>query len=153
MQFDFVFFVPLAAVALAVLYPLRDRALRFPNPMASSRIRRILLRRLAVVVMPLASLIAVLIPFQGLSNISKALILCAMILVPAIVVHQYLNIYFRNRRKVKREIQADSIYKPATKIRRKIAKSTRVIPSEKSLTLREKTQRNIELVEQMKQQD
>lgn len=152
MKFDFVMLLPLAAIALAVSFPLSYKKSHFPDPFASGRYRRMLLRRLAVVVVPLASLIAVFIPFQGLNNISKALILCAMILAPAIGFHHYLNISYRNKRIAHINANSNSHYDVPSRIQRKIARSTKGTPSELRLISYEKTMRNIQLVEQLKDQ-
>jgi len=91
MNFDLVLLLPLAAMFLAVFYPLVKRDPYIPESFKSGRYRQIKLRQLIVTVLPIAALVAVLLPIPNVPNLIIGLALAGIVLIPAFFVHLYFN--------------------------------------------------------------
>lgn len=108
MNFDFVLLLPLLAIALAVVFPLFRVGRYTRRSVKSRRYRRILLGRLAVFVLPIATLIVMYLPFPEIPRfaefdvpakallITKALLICAAVLIPAFLAIMLMTL--RNRK-------------------------------------------------------
>ncbi|MFK7854110.1 MAG: hypothetical protein AB8B79_08360, partial [Granulosicoccus sp.] len=94
MKFDLVYALPVLALVLAASYPLLKYDPNAPKSFKSRRRRRNLLGRLTVVTLLVSTVLAFLIPFPGLSNLLKALLLCAIVLIPAVLVHGYMTLRY-----------------------------------------------------------
>jgi len=104
-EFDFVFLLPLIAVAIGVFYPLSVTVVHTTKSLKKPQVRVIMLRRLVIFVLLVSTIMAIMFPFHGLSNIAKALLLCAAVLLPAYVAHVYLKISGKLSGKRRREVR------------------------------------------------
>lgn len=98
MKFDFVYLLPAIAIGLVIFYPIFDKAPYYSANIKSRKFRKTLLLRLAVIVIPIATFAAIALPPTELSNLSNALLYCVLVLVPAILVHLFLILCFRDQR-------------------------------------------------------
>lgn len=98
MKIDFVYLLPVIAIALAIFYPIFDKVPYYTASIKSRKYRKTLLLRLTIIVIPIATIAAIALPANELNNLSNALIYCALVLVPAILVHSFLTLYFKDQR-------------------------------------------------------
>ena len=99
MKFDFVFLLPFLAIAMAVIFPLFSKVPNKSATIKSKRYRKIQLGRLTIIVLPIATLAALVSTVSGLNNLSKALLFCAVVLIPAFLVHFYMTLRYGKQRK------------------------------------------------------
>jgi|GEM_PF-1764707 len=97
MGVDPLLLLPLAAFTLVVLYPVFDRKAnsQIPRSISSRARRRILLARLTVIVLLIATAAAVIWPVwpQPLfGRLLQALLLCAVVLLPAYLAHAVMSL-------------------------------------------------------------
>lgn len=86
-----VFILPAIALALVVFYPILDRSPQLSKSIVSSRRRKILLGRLTVVVLLLATLATIVWPIANLNSLIQGVFLSATVLVPALLVSIFLD--------------------------------------------------------------
>ncbi|MFK7996419.1 MAG: hypothetical protein AB8B87_19930 [Granulosicoccus sp.] len=82
-----IFFLPLVALSLIIFFPLFDRDVPLSNSWRSSRRRRIMLGRVTVVVLLLATLIAYIWPISSLNSIVHSTIVASAMMVPVLLVY------------------------------------------------------------------
>lgn len=99
MKFDFVFFLPLLAMALVVFFPMFNKDPQSSKSIRSRKYRKILLSRLTVVVLLAATIAATMIPLPELTNLAKALLFGAAVLIPAYLAHFYMSLRYKGSRK------------------------------------------------------
>ena len=103
LDLDLVFLLPLLAVAIGIFFPLTVTVVDPSKTLMKPHVRVVMLRRLVILMLVLSTVLAITIPFQGLSNIAKALLLCAAVLLPVYAAHVCLNLFGMRRRKVRRK--------------------------------------------------
>lgn len=91
MTWDFVYLLPIVAIAIGVFYPLRIVGSLSGTSLMDSKGRWVILRRLALFVLPLSTIIAVMNPSYELSNLIKALLISFAVLVPVYLAHLCLS--------------------------------------------------------------
>ncbi|MFT6309601.1 MAG: hypothetical protein ACJA0Z_004785 [Halioglobus sp.] len=98
MKFDFVFLLPLLAFALGILYPFFEKVPDYAKSIKSRAYRKRLLGRLTVIVMPIATLAAFVLPLTEFNNLYSALLYSAIVIVPVFLIHFYMTLHHGNRR-------------------------------------------------------
>jgi hypothetical protein len=101
MELDFAYFLPLIAMALALLFPFFQKVPDYAKSIKNRRYRNALLGRLAVIVIPIATLAAFVSPLTELNNLYNALLYCAIctiVIVPVFFVHCFMALRHGNQR-------------------------------------------------------
>jgi len=99
MNVDPVVVLPLIAVFIGLWFPLRIKSAYHSGALSISHVRLVWLRRLCILVLIGSAAIAFLIPVPGLSSLKVGALLSGIILAPAYVVHKYLQVKSRRRRR------------------------------------------------------
>ena len=97
MSVDFVLLLPLIAIAIGVFFPISIADVQSTYTLRSSRIRVILLRRFSILVLMLSTAAAMIVPFYGMNNLAKGILLSTALLLPAYVAHIWLKVSYKRR--------------------------------------------------------
>ncbi len=89
-----VLLLPLLALAMAVFLPLSTKDATLSTSLKSRRRRKILLGRLTVIVLLVATLATLIWPIVNLNSLVQGVIFSALILVPAYLVHWIVGLFF-----------------------------------------------------------
>ena len=96
MKIDPVFLLVALAFALMVFLPIFDRDRTLSPSLKSSRRRRVLFGRLAVIVLLLAALVTLIWRIEGMHSLVQGVLLSALVLVPAYVAHLLASLFYRS---------------------------------------------------------
>ena len=97
MSVDFVLLLPLIAIAIGVFFPISIADVQSTYTLRSSRIRVILLRRFSILVLMFSTAAAMIVPFYGMNNLAKGILLSTALLLPAYVAHIWLKVSYKRR--------------------------------------------------------
>lgn len=98
MKFDSVLLLPVLAVLLATYFKAFKNRPNQSTSLKSRKRRKNLLIRFTIFVLLLSTLFAMLVPFQGVSKLMTALILCFGVLTPVYLIHLFMTLHYGNRR-------------------------------------------------------
>ncbi len=99
MTFQSVFLLPLIALALVVFQPLFKKRERKSSGLKSRRYRKIILGRVVVVVLLLATLATLIWPISGLISLVQGAVMAAAVLVPLYIFSGLFSLWLGNQRK------------------------------------------------------
>lgn len=94
-----VLILPLLALLLAVFTPIFFGAgPMFSTSIKSRRRRKVLIGRLACIVLPIAALVTIIWPSETLNSLLHGCLISAVVLVPAVIAHWVATAHFGNQR-------------------------------------------------------
>ena len=92
MAFQHVYILPLVALALVIFFPIFFvNETSVSTKWRSSRKRRLIISRLAVISLLIATLITVLFPMKSLNSLVQGVIITLVMLTPAVCIHLFLS--------------------------------------------------------------
>ena len=126
MSFQSVFLLPLIALALVVFQPIFKKHYMPSSSLKSRRYRKIILGRVVVAVLLLATLATMIWPIEGLISLVQGVVMAAAVLVPLYLLNGLYSMRVGNQRKqvavaggrdrVEKDIEKSKPEKPAVQI-------------------------------------
>ncbi|MFK8078771.1 MAG: hypothetical protein AB8B97_00680 [Granulosicoccus sp.] len=93
--------LPLAALALAVLFPLFGKNHSLSSSWKSKRRRRVIRGRIAVVSLLVGTILTELFPIDGVNVLVQGLAIAAAVMIPGCLIHWYLSMRYSESREEK----------------------------------------------------